>query len=186
MYGRHKLMEADMKKIVVLMGVLSLAAAGVYAGDADNKNITVVSTQSSVDGKSDISEKLLEECVVSLPGVDELEAEVNSSSAYVKEINGDPGKNEFVKRYTAVIEINYMLHQQPVMKVFEKSLARSKRFESNPTEGGNYAGRSNRQYYFPTAEAAVQDVKKRAALWLRQQSAVICKGQTYGTPKKVQ
>jgi hypothetical protein len=193
-----------MKKYVLLITALSLTAAAAFGGDpitnAANKNITVVSAESKVDGKSEVSEKLLEECIVSLPGVDELEAEVTSSSAYVKEINGDPNKNEFVKMYSAVIEINYMLHQQslyivttssvqgqePVMKTFEKSLARSKRFESNPTEGGNYAGRSNRQYYFPSAEAAIADAKKRAAIWLKQQSAVVCKGQTYGTPKKVQ
>ena len=193
-----------MKKYMILVIALSFLAAAAYGGDpgsaSQNKNITVVSTESKVDGKSEISEKLLEECIVSLPSVDELEAEVTSTSAYVKEINGDPDKNNWVKMFKAVIEINYMLHQQslyivttasvqgqePVMKVFEKSLARSKRFESNPTEGGYYAGRSNRQYFFPTAEAAVQDAKKRAAIWLKQQSAVVCKGQTYGTPKKVQ
>ncbi|MBN1128153.1 MAG: hypothetical protein JXA71_04170 [Chitinispirillaceae bacterium] len=192
-----------MKKILALTVMLTLAASGAYAGNtgkSGDKNITVISAESKVDGKSEISEKLLEECIVSLPTVDELEAEVSSSSGYVKEINGDPNKNEFVKMFSAVIEINYMLHQQslmivttssvqgqePVMKVFEKSLARSKRFESNPTEGGHYAGRSNRQYYFPSAEAAVQDVKRRAAIWLKQQSAVVCKGQSYSTPKKVQ
>lgn len=189
-----------MKKIIMTLAALSLVPIALSAGDADNKNITVVSTQSAADGKSEVSEKLLEECIVSLPAAEDLEAEVTSTSSYVKEINGDPNKNEFVKMYAAVIEINYMLHQQsliivttasvqgqePVMKVVEKSLARSKRFESNPTEGGYYAGRSNRQYFFPTAEAAIQDAKKRAAIWLRQQSAVICKGQTYGTPKKVQ
>ena len=196
-------MEASMNKIVVIAGAVTLAATSVFAADpksSDNKNITVVSTQSTVDGKSEVSEKLLEECIVSLPSVQDLEAEVTSSSAYVKEINGDPNKNNWVKMYSATIEINYMLHQQsliivttasvqgqePVMKVVEKSLARSKRFESTPTEGGSYAGRSNRQYYFPTAEAAIQDVKKRAAIWLKQQSAVVCKGQTYGTPKKAQ
>ncbi|MBN2035232.1 MAG: hypothetical protein JW768_00685 [Chitinispirillaceae bacterium] len=192
-----------MKKIVIMAFAVALAATSISAADpksSDNKNITVVSTQSTVDGKSQVSEKLLEECIVSLPSVQDLEAEVTSSSAYVKEINGDPKKNDWVKMYAASIEINYMLHQQsliivttasvqgqePVMKVVEKSLAQSKRFESNPTEGGHYAGRSDRQYYFPTAEAAIQDVKNRAAIWLKQQSAIVCKGQTYGTPKKVQ
>lgn len=196
-------MEAPMKKIVIMAFAVALAATSISAADpksSDNKNITVVSTQSTVDGKSQVSEKLLEECIVSLPSVQDLEAEVTSSSAYVKEINGDPKKNDWVKMYAASIEINYMLHQQsliivttasvqgqePVMKVVEKSLAQSKRFESNPTEGGHYAGRSDRQYYFPTAEAAIQDVKNRAAIWLKQQSAIVCKGQTYGTPKKVQ
>ena len=183
-----------MNKLLVALTALSLVPLVAVAGDADNKNITVVSTQSAADGKSEVSEKLLEECIVSLPAVDDLEAEVASSSSFAKEINGDPNKNDFIKMYSAVIEINYMLHQQsliivttasvqgqePVMKVVEKSLARTKRFESNPTEGGSYAGRSHRQYYFPTAEAAVADAKKRAAIWLKQQSAIVCKGAVEG------
>lgn len=155
-----------------------------------NKNITVVSAESKVDGKSEISEKLLEECIVSLPRVDELDAEVSSQTGYVKEINGDPNKNEFIKSYSAVIEINYMIHQksiiivttasingqEPVMKVVDKSLRQTKRFESNPSEGEYFFGRSNRQYYFPSTDAAIKDVKHRAAIWLKQQSAVVCGG----------
>jgi hypothetical protein len=151
----------------------------------------VVQAASTVDGKSEISEKLLEECIVSLPQVEDLDAEVTSQVAFMKEINGDPNKNDFVKSYHAVIEINYMLHQQsliivatssiqgqePVMKVVEKTLRQSKLFESNPSEGEYYAGRSLRQYYFPTAEAAISDVKRRVGIWIKQQSAVVCKPQ---------
>jgi len=183
-----------MKKAIISAVVAALVPWAAFAlsdkGLTENKNVTLVSAQSSVDGKSDINEKLLEECIVSLPDLSDLEAEVTSQAAYVKEINGDPAKNDFVKSYSAIIEINYMLRQQtliivttssiqgqePVMKVFEKSLRQTKRFESNPTEGENFAGRSNRSYYFPTADAAVGDVKKRAAIWLKQQSAVVCKG----------
>jgi len=183
-----------MKKVIITALVAALAPWVAYAGGdksglTENKNVTLVSAQSSVDGKSDINEKLLEECIVSLPALSDLEAEVTSSAAYVKEINGDPNKNDFVKSYSAFIEINYMVHQQtliivttssiqgqePVMKVFEKSIKQTKRFESNPTEGENFAGRSNRAYYFPTADAAIADVKKRAAIWLKQQAAVVCK-----------
>ncbi|MBN2189488.1 MAG: hypothetical protein JW699_08535, partial [Chitinispirillaceae bacterium] len=64
--------------------------------------------------------------------------------------------------------------QEPVMKMVEKTLRQSRLFESNPSDGDHFAGKSNRQYYFPTAEAAVSDVKKRAAIWIKQQSAVIC------------
>jgi hypothetical protein len=184
-----------MKRIIgiALIAVLAVAAASVaFAGDKPsvtaNKNVTLVAATSTADGKSDVTEKLLEECIVSLPRVDDLEAEVTSQVAFLKEINGDAGKNDFVKSYHAVIEINYMLHQQsliivttssvqgqePVMKVVEKTLRQSRLFESNPSDGDNFAGKSNRQYYFPTAEAAVSDVKKRAAIWIKQQSAVIC------------
>lgn len=186
-----------MDKLIGIALIVSLTAAGgVYAADkaplTENKNVTLVQAASTVDGKSEISEKLLEECIVSLPRVEDLDAEVTSQVAFMKEINGDPNKNDFVKSYHAVIEINYMLHQQsliivatssiqgqePVMKVVEKTLRQSMLFESNPSEGEYYAGRSLRQYYFPTAEAAVSDVKHRAAIWIKQQSAVVCKPQT--------
>jgi hypothetical protein len=180
-----------MKRIIcsALVAVLAAVSWVGAAGKAQNKNVTVVAATSSADGKSDVTEKLLEECVVSLPRIQDLEAEVTSQVAFFKEINGDPGKNDFVKSYHAFIEINYMLHQksliivttssvqgqEPVMKVVEKTLRQSRLFESNPADGDHFAGRSNRQYYFPTAEAAVNDVKKRAAIWIKQQSAVICK-----------
>jgi hypothetical protein len=185
-----------MEKFIGTALIVSLTAAGgVFAADkaplTENKNVTVVQAASTVDGKSEISEKLLEECIVSLPQVEDLDAEVTSQVAFMKEINGDPNKNDFVKSYHAVIEINYMLHQQsliivatssiqgqePVMKVVEKTLRQSKLFESNPSEGEYYAGRSLRQYYFPTAEAAISDVKRRVGIWIKQQSAVVCKPQ---------
>ena len=184
-----------MNRIISMTIISGLACLGAYAADArgttENKNVTLVSAASTVDGKSDINEKLLEECIVSLPSVNDLEAEVTSRSAFVKEINGDPARNEFIKEYSAVIEINYMVHEQsliivttasiqgqePVMKVVDKNLKQTKRFESNPTEGGNFAGRSDRFYYFPTAEEAVKDVKQRAAIWLKQQAAVVCSAQ---------
>jgi hypothetical protein len=182
----------------IAMAVIAafITASGAFAADkaalTENKNVTLVSATSTVDGKSDVTEKLLEECIVSLPRVQDLEAEVTSQVAFFKEINGDPGKNDFVKSYHAVIEINYMLHQQsliivttssvqgqePVMKVVEKTLRQSKTFESNPSDGEHFAGKSNRQFYFPTSEGAVNDVKQRAAIWIKQQSAVVCKPQT--------
>jgi hypothetical protein len=190
------------KVLFTALPLLAFAAYGFGATDrngvTENKNVTVVQAQSTVDGKSDINERLLEECIVSLPGLGDLDAEVTSHAGYLKEINGDPNKNEFVKSYSAVIEINYMLHQQtviivttssiqgqePVMKVFEKNIRQTKRFESNPSEGENFAGRSDRFYYFPTAEAAIADVKKRAAIWLKQQSAVVCGPEAKSQPAK--
>lgn len=182
-----------MKKVIfAALSLMAFSAGSFGATDrspvTENKNVTVVEARSAVDGKSEISEKLLEECIVSLPGMNDLEAEVTSHAGYLKEINGNPNRNEFAKSYKAVIEINYMVHQQslvivttssvqgqePVMKVFEKNIKQTKRFESNPTEGENFAGRSDRFYYFPTAEAAIADVKKRAAIWLKQQAAVVC------------
>ncbi|MFC1584635.1 hypothetical protein ACFL5V_03705 [Fibrobacterota bacterium] len=178
--------------LTACLSLLIIAGAAIPAladEDAKDKNITLISAQSSADGKSMVRKELLEECIVSLPGQESLEAEVTSSSQYLKGINGDNSRNKFVKTYKASLGINYMLRQkeliivttssvqgqEPVMKVFERNIMQSKVFRSNPTEGDLYAGRSKRQYYFSTAEGAVNDVKKRAATWLKQKSAVVCR-----------
>lgn len=153
------------------------------------KDVTIIHAQSTADGKSEVGERILEECIVSLPSAEDLAPEISSESIFLKEINGEPSKNEHVKTYNATIEINYMIYQkvlvvvttnsvkgqEPVMKVMEKNLKQSKRFVSNSSEGDLYAGRSRRQYYFSTPESASNDVKKRVAVWLKQQAAVTCK-----------
>jgi hypothetical protein len=159
----------------------------VVVADED-KNITVISGTSTADGESTVRKELLEECIISLPRVSELEAQVTSESRYLKEINGETNKDEYRKTYTAQIEINYVLYQkvliiittksiqgqEPITKIVEKRLKRSKVFDSNPSEGDIFANRSNRQYFFSSPEKAVEDVKKRAKIWLNQQAAVVC------------
>jgi len=184
--------------LAALMSVLFLVCFTASAADNENekdktttqnKNVTIIQGQSTADGKSQMREQILEECIVSLPRVEDLEPEITSESQYLKEINGDPDKNEFVKYYSASLEINYMLYQkvlivvttntvagqEPVMKVMEKNIKQSKKFISNPSEGDIYAGRSHRRYYYSSAESASNDVKKRAQIWLKEQGAVICK-----------
>ncbi len=155
----------------------------------ENKNITVISAESKADGSSDIRKEKLRECIVSLPTANELEADLKSEGIYLHEINGDATKNEFVKTYSARIEINYLVYekeliivttksiqgQEPVMKEVEKRVKESKEFLSNSSEGDIFAGKSNRQYYFTKSEDALKDVKKRAAIWLNQQSSVLCR-----------
>jgi len=172
---------------------LILAAIAPWQGFAEEKvteqkNVTIIQGQSTADGSSQVSERLLEECIVSLPDAEAIESVVTSESRFLKEINGDPSKNEFCKSYSASLEINYMLHQktlivvttnsvqgqEPVMKVMEKNLQRTKQFVSNAADGDLYAGRSHRQYYFSTPEGAKKDVRTRAAAWIKQQAAVIC------------
>jgi hypothetical protein len=161
-----------------------------FAGEKTtvNKNVTVIQAQSAADGKSQMAERLLEECIVALPNAGTLEPIVTSESQFLKEVNGDPSKNEFIKTYAASLEINYMIHQkvlivvttssiqgqEPVMKVMEKTLQQTKQFVSNAADGDLYAGRSHRQYYFSTPEGAIKDVQNRAAAWIKQQSAVVC------------
>ncbi|MBN1760419.1 MAG: hypothetical protein JW863_18975 [Chitinispirillaceae bacterium] len=181
-----------MNKVKVIIPLLLLAAlppTGFSEEKSENKNITIIQGQSTADGKSQVTERLLEECVGSLPDPASLDPIVSSSSEYLKEINGDPAKNDFVKIYTATLEINYIVKQkalivvttnsvqgqEPVMKVLEKTLTQSKKFSSNSADGDLYAGRSRRQYYFSTPEGATKDVRNRASAWIKQQSAVLCK-----------
>ena len=184
-----------MKSTIMSAACLSiLLAAGLYVNaDAggnrtENKNITLISAQSTADGKSEVWRELLEECVVSLPKVSDLEAEVTAQPRFLKEINGETGRNQHTQTYSAAIEINYMIHQkeliiittssvqgqEPITKVVERNIRRNKRFDSDPGSGDIYANRSQRQYFFSSAEKAVEDVKQRAAIWLKQQNAVVC------------
>lgn len=179
-----------MKKAVVTLAAVVLAAWSVSAGsETDAKNITIIQGTSTADGKSQVAERLLEECIVSLPDPNTLDPIVSSESQFLKEINGAADKNEFVKTYTASLEINYIVRQkalivvttssvqgqEPVMKVLDKELTQSKQFTSNASDGDLFAGRSRRQYYYSTSEGAVKDVQNRAAAWIKQQSSIICK-----------
>jgi hypothetical protein len=165
--------------------------AVIYSQDGsstENKNVTIIQGTSAADGKSEVGERILEECIVSLPRVDVLAPVVTSESAFRKEINGDPAKNDFLQTYTATVDVNYMLYQkvlvvvttnsvngqEPVMKVMEKNLKQTKRIVSDPSGGDVFAGRSHRQYYFSTSDGAEKDVKKRAGAWIKQQASVVC------------
>ena len=175
---------------LIAIAAMTLTVQGKTADtETQNKNITVIKAHSSADGKSDIREQVLEECIVSLPGTDALEAVVQSAPKYLKEINGDPAKNDFMKTFSASIEINYMVYQkvlfivatssvtgmEPTMKVMEKQIRHSIQFLSNASNGDIFAGRSLREYYFSTSEAAVADAKKQAQVWLKQQGPTVCK-----------
>lgn len=177
-----------MKSLLYTLAVTTLLASGTIMAD-DNKNVTIIQGTSVADGKSQVAERLLEECIAALPDARSLDPIVSSKSQFLKEINGEEGKNDFVKTFTAELEINYVIHQkvlivvttssvqgqEPVMKVLDKTLKQSKKFVSNSSDGDLYAGRSRRQYYFSTADGAKKDVRERAAAWIHQQSAVMCK-----------
>jgi hypothetical protein len=178
----------NMTLIAIAVSVLS--AQGKTADTVtQNKNVTIITGKSTADGKSEVREQILEECIVSLPSSDGLEAVVQSQPLFLKEINGNPNQNDFVKTYSASIEINYMVYQkvlfivstssvsgiEPTMKVMEKRIRHSMQFLSNPLNGDIYAGRSRREYYFSTAEAAIADARKQAQVWLKQQAPVVCK-----------
>lgn len=174
--------------------IIALVWPAVAARDTitQNKNVTVIQAQSTADGKSSMREQILEECIVSLPSSEQVEAQTNAESVFLREINGDPNRNEFVKTYSAAIDVNYMLYQkvlvvvttnsvpsqEPVMKILEKNTRQTKSFRSNSANGDLYAGKSNRQHYFSTPEGAIQDARKQAQTWIKQQSSVICKSKS--------
>lgn len=182
-------MKNRLSMFVTFLSLILIGVTMVSGAEETKKKVTVITGNSTADGASQVRQELLEECIVSLPSASALEAIVESKPLYLKEINGEPERNEFVKTYSATIEINYMIHQkalivvttnsiestEPTMKVVEKNLSQTKIFTSNSSEGDIFAGRSNRQYYFSTEQAAVNDAKKRAATWLAQQNAIICK-----------
>jgi hypothetical protein len=178
--------------LAALMGFTLAAAAAAAAdtgpGKVEKKTVTLINATGSADGSSEISREAVKECIVALPPADALEPEVTSDSRYLKEINGEAGKNDWVKTYSAKLIINYQVYKkdllivatrsvegkEPTLREVEKRLPASKEFASNPADGDTYAGRSNRQYYYTKAEAAAKDVKDRAAVWLKQQKPLLC------------
>ncbi|MBN1984068.1 MAG: hypothetical protein JW795_21240 [Chitinivibrionales bacterium] len=182
-----------MKRATIIIGgllcTISLIVPVTSFGE-EEKNVTVITGHSSADGKSTVSAELLEECIGTLPDPKRVEAVVTSETVYLKAINGNEGKNEFVKTFTAVIDINYMVYQkeliiittnsvqkqEPVTKLVDKELMQKQTFISDPSVSGEvFAGKSDKKYYFTTADAAIQNVKKKAEIWLSQQAAVVCK-----------
>ena len=82
-----------MKKVILPLLLVTMGIPDGFADSkSDDKNITIIQGQSTADGKSQVTERLLEECIGALPNPSSLEPIVNSSSEYLKEINGDPAK----------------------------------------------------------------------------------------------
>ncbi len=170
----------------------ALACGLTYGADAgakvEKKTVTLINATGTADGSSEISREAVKECIVALPTAESLEPEVTSDSRYLKEINGDPAKNEWAKVYTAKLIINYQMYKKdllivatksvegkdPTIREVDKRLPAAKEFLSNPSDGDTYAGRSNRQYYYTKAEGAAKDVKDRALVWLKQQKPLVC------------
>jgi hypothetical protein len=180
------------RHLAILSGMIlavGLATAAETARDkVERKTVTLINATGNADGSSEISREAVKECIVSLPSAEAIEPEVTSDSRYLKEINGDPNKNDWVKVYTARLVINYQVYKkdllivatksvegkEPTIREVEKRLPESKEFASNPADGDTFAGRSNRQYYYTRPEAAAKDVKERAGVWLKQQKPLLC------------
>ena len=173
------------RMLITATAACLLLSAAAFA--QSKQRVTVVGANAPAG--SNVTEKLLEECIVSLPLVKELEADVSARSEYLKEINGETGRNDHMKVYTASVTVNYQVRQkvliivttssiegqEPVMREETRTIMRqTKPFESDIEGGDIFAGRSNRRYYYASAEGAAESAKKRAEVWIRQQQHVVC------------
>lgn len=173
---------------VLALAALFPAPSNAQGTKTENKNVTVVAGTSTADGSSEISREKVQDCIAALPDPDKLEAIVSSEAVFVQGLNGVAGRNEWIKSHTARLDITYLTRekdliivttrslqgQPPVFREVEKTLRHTQTFLSNDTEGDAYAGRSDRRYYFTSAEAAVKDVKDRARVWISQQAPAVC------------
>ena len=90
----------------------------------------------------------------------------DSTSRFLKNINGNPEDNRSVRTYSAVVEVPYVIRQKTLVVVTTNSVERSEpvfrevngrfdrsiRFASNPENGDMYAGRELvKEYFFSTA-----------------------------------
>lgn len=180
---------------VIAVALVCGAASAQTTTVNENKRVTRISAQSTADGKSQITERPLEECIVSLPSASELAPDVKAGSEYLKEIGGDPAKNGHTKVYSAAVTVSYKVRQKfllivttssiegkdPVIQEQERTTMLSKTFASDPGEGDIFAGRSNRKYYYSTPEAAANNARARAEAWIAQQQNVLC---SVGAEKK--
>ena len=173
----------------VAVGTLStLTAEAQSSTSKTEKNVTFISAETSADGGSEIAREKMLDCIQSLPNPDKLQAQVSSSSVFVQGVNGEAGRNEWVKSYTARLDVTYLTKekeliivttrnvngQPPVIREVDKVLRHTETFMSNSTEGDAYGGRSDRQYHFTSSAAAVKDVRERARVWISQQEAGVC------------
>jgi hypothetical protein len=147
-----------------------------------------VAGTSTADGGSEITREKVQHCIATLPDPDKLEALVSSEAVYARELNGESGRDEWIKSYTARLDISYLTRekdliivttrsvqgQPPAFREVEKTLWHTQSFLSNDTEGDAYAGRSDRRYFFTSAESAIRDVKNRARIWVQQQAPAVC------------
>jgi len=181
-----------MKKLLMLSTaacVLLSGAVCVQAQQTTTTKKTVILGHSTADGSSNITEKPLEECIVSLPSPkDVVVSPATAKDEYLKGINGEEGKNAWTKVYSATASVSFRVRQKfllivttksiegkdPVMEEKARETILTKTFASDSGEGDIFAGRSNRKHYYSTAEAAEANVKKQAEAWILQQQQALC------------
>jgi hypothetical protein len=172
----------------VLVALILGSAGGGFAEEKERSIHTVVGA-GSVDGSSQIQKEVIEECIMRVPSLDQLRPVADSTSRFLKAINGDLDHNASVRTWSARIELTYVVHQKTLVVVTTNSVEstdpvfrevggrfdRSILFESNPENGDMFHGRGlAKEYFFSSEEKAVADATRRARAWLEQKSAVLC------------
>jgi len=159
-------------------------------GDKKVTIIKVVDT-TSYNGETKFYHENLDECLSDIPDVSSVAADYSAKNTYMKGINqkrGEPRVDDWVREFTATVEIHYMLRQTslviattrsiegtpPVFKELGKNRRTFQRFTSHPENGDSYGGRSKRRYFHSTKESALKDAQRQAKNWLSQQEAVMC------------
>jgi hypothetical protein len=154
-----------------------------------NKNVTVISAQTSADGASQVSKELLDECIVSLPKAADIEPFVDAKVLYVRDVNGKKDSNKYVNTFVAHVEIHYLMRQRemiiitsnsvpsqsPVIKEVTRMVPRCDTVYSAAQEGDVFAGTTPRTYYFTKQEDAAKSAQSRAATWIKQHEPILCR-----------
>jgi hypothetical protein len=169
--------------------LLLAAPSAAWAADTERTLTTIVGAGRQVGAPAQIDVEILEECVQSVPALVDLQPVTDARSEYVTHINGDPEHSGSVRKYSATIELTYVVYQrklvivttnsvestEPVLQEVGGRFDKSIRFTSNPENGDQYGGQQlARDYYFSTEEKAIDDAMKRAEAWLNQKRAVLC------------
>ena len=175
----------------ILMSVLGLGIQGTIHGVLGGelpKNVNIITSTSGADGGMEVSREILVDCIQSLPNPNTLEAVSSAKVEFVRHINGEKEKDDQVQQWTAKVEIPYTIYQRemvivsqrsvqgqgPVTKEVDKRLQKTYTVESDPSQGDSYGGRSNRVYYFSSADAAEKNAKEKAAKWIKQNQSNRC------------
>jgi len=174
--------------VVVLALGLAPPCLAQDSGQETQKSIHAIVGASS-EGASRIEKQVIEECIMHIPGLDELRPVADSTSMFLKNINGKVDDNRSVRTYSAVVEVPYVIRQKMLVVVTTSSIERSEpvfreasgrfdrsiRFVSNSENGDMFAGRNLvREYFFSSEQKAEDDALRRARAWIEQQLSILC------------
>lgn len=160
-----------------------------------NKTITIVNITDTTgnSGELQIMKEKLDDCLWKIPDIKNIEGIYTAKPMFAKGINDDGrdgvGPKGWIKLYTATVKVPYVIVQRylilvavkspipkdPIFKEINKRFRHVETFTSVQGNGDHFAGRSKRFYYFSTKEQAIEDAKKQARVWLKEQSVVMCK-----------